>query len=242
MNTQKKMVNPVDPDGKWLYRVGGMAGLVFGIAYIVIIALYVPLGAKPSGAEAWLSHMAGNQMTWWAILGLSVLTDFLLVPVAMALYLVLKGINRNVMLLATACVGLFIILDLALTWTNYAALITLSADYASAVNDAQRTMLVTTATYPATVLELNLLFVYNTLTLSVGILLTGFVMLKGVFSKGTAYLGLVTGALGIIAVVGPSFVSALSATIIIASLLTTVWALLVGYGLYRLSRQCSDSH
>jgi hypothetical protein len=30
------------------------------------------------------------------------------------------------MLVATACVGLFIVLDLVVTWTNYAALITLS--------------------------------------------------------------------------------------------------------------------
>ena len=95
------------------------------------------------------------------------------------------------MLLATACVGLFTVLDLAITWTNYASLITLSGNYAAAANDAQ----------------------------------------------STAYLGLVTGTLGIVAVVGPLFVSALSITIIIASILTTVWVLFVGYGLYRLGQQ-----
>jgi hypothetical protein len=87
------------------------------------------------------------------------------------------------------------------------------------------------------VLESRLLFVYNTLTLAVGILMTGFVMLKGVFTKSTAYLGLVTGILGIVSVVGPFFVSALSAAIIVTSILTTVWVLLVGYRLYRLGRQ-----
>jgi hypothetical protein len=237
MNTQQMMVKTVDPGGKWLYRVGGISGIVFGIAYIVIIALYVPLGAKPSGAEAWLSHMAGNEATWWAILGLSVLTDLLLVSVALALYLALKDINRNMMLVATAGTGLFIILDLAITWTNYAALITLSSNYAAAATDAQRVMLVTAATYSSTVLESNLLFVYNTLTLSVGILLTGFVMRKGIFGKSTAYIGLATGSVGIVAVVGPAFISALSATIIIAAVLTTVWVLLAGYELYRLSRR-----
>jgi hypothetical protein len=62
-------------------------------------------------------------------------------------------------------------------------------------------------------------------------------MLKGIFSKTTAYLGLVTGSLGIAAVAGPVFVSALSVTIIFASVMTTVWVLFVGYGLYRLGRQ-----
>ena len=60
---------------------------------------------------------------WWAILGLSVLTDLLLVPVALALYLALKGVDRDAMLVATAFIGLFVVLDLAVTWPNYASLI-----------------------------------------------------------------------------------------------------------------------
>ena len=83
-------------------------------------------------------------------------------------------------------------------------------------------------------MESNLLFVYNTLTLSIGILLAGWVMLKANFSKATAYVSLATGIVGIFAVVGPLLVSALSATIILASLLTTLWALLAGYKLLRL--------
>ena len=111
-------VNAVDPDGKWLYRVGGISALVLGTAYIVIVALYVPVGAPPSGAEARLAYLAGNTTVWWAILGLSVLTDFLFIPVALSLYLALKGINRNAMLVATAFVVLFVVLDLAVTWPN----------------------------------------------------------------------------------------------------------------------------
>jgi len=195
------------------------------------------VGAPPSGAEARLTYLAGNTTVWWAILGLSVLTDFLFVPVALSLYLALKGINRNVMLVATACVGLFIVLDLAITWTNYASLITLSGNYAAATNDAQRAVFVAAAIYPSAVLESSLLFVYNTLVLAVGILMTGLVMLKGIFSKSTAYLGLVTGILGIVSVAGSFFVSTLSVTIIIASVLTTVWVLFVGYRLYRLGQQ-----
>lgn len=234
MNVTAGMVHAVDPAEKWLYRVGGMAAIVFGIAYIIIIGLYVPVGAPPDGVEARLQYHATNPMLWWAILDLSVLTDFLLVAVAAALYLALKGINRNLMLLAAAFVGLFIILDLALTWTNYAVLIPLSESYAAAADEAQRAAVIAAATYPTLVLESDLLFVYNSLTLSVGILLAGLVMLKGIFSKGTAYVGIATGILGVIAVFGPLLISALSATIILASLLTTIWVLMVGYRLYKL--------
>src|SRR6267143_1318817 len=147
------IVSAVEPDEKWLYRVGGISAFVLGISYIAIIALYVPLGAPPSGAVARLTYLSGKTTAWWAILALSVLTDFLFVPVALSLYLALKRINRNAMLLATACVGLFVVLDLAVTWTSYASLITLSGNYAAATNDAQRAVVVAAADYPSAVLE-----------------------------------------------------------------------------------------
>ena len=234
MSMQDKLVNEVDPNGKLLYRIGGISAIVFVIAYFAIIVLYVPVG-KPSGAEAWLVSMARNTSTWWAILALSVLTDFLLIPIALALYSVLKGIYKNAILAALVLIGLFVILDLALTWTNYAALIAISSSYAAAANDTQKTIFITAAIYPSSVVDSNILFVYNSLTLAIGIFLTGLVMLKGIFSKLTAYLGLATGILGIVAVAG-SFFGVLSAMIILVSILTMLWVFLVGLRLYRLSQ------
>ena len=50
-------------------------------------------------------------------------------------------------------------------------------------------------------------------------------------------MAMVTGMLGIVSVVGSFFVSALGVTVIIDSVLTTVWVLFVGYRLYRLGQQ-----
>src|SRR5215472_2156161 len=95
MSAQKMMVHAVDPEGKWLYRVGGISAFVLGIAYIITIPLYAHVGAPPGGGEARLKYLALHTTEWWAILSLSVLTDLLFVPVALALYLALKGVNRN---------------------------------------------------------------------------------------------------------------------------------------------------
>ena len=133
------MINAAEPDARWSYRAGSISALILVIGYSVIIALYVRVGAPPSGVEARLGYLARNTTIWWAIIGLSVLTDLLFVPVALALYATLRSVNRNVMLLATACVGLFIGLDLAITWTNYAALVTLSSEYAKAASEAKVT-------------------------------------------------------------------------------------------------------
>ncbi len=222
----------VDPDGKWLYRVGGISALVLGVAYIVIFPLYAHVGAPPSGdGEAWLQYLAGKTTVWWAILGLSVLTDFLYVPVALSLYLALKGVHRNAMLLATALVGLFVVLDLAVTWSAFASLLTLSGHYAAASNDVQRAAYVAAARGASAVLTSRLEVVYAIVVLSSGILMIGFVMLKGVFSRTTAYLGVLTGILGIVSMAG------WSVTIIMNAVLATVWLLFVGYRLYRLARQ-----
>jgi hypothetical protein len=122
--------------------------------------------------------------------------------------------------------------------TNIAALIALSGSYTSATNDAERAVIVTAAMHPSLVVESNLLFVYNSLTLAIGILVTGLVMLKGIFSRSTAYLGLMTGILGIVSVTSSFFSSSLSGvTIILASVLTTLWVLFAGYRLYRLGQQ-----
>lgn len=238
MSAEKIMVNAVDPDGRWLYRVGGVSALLLAIGYIITIPLYAQVGAPPNGdgGEAWLTYLAGKSTVWWAILGLSVVTDILFVLVALALYLALKWVNSNATLVATAFVGLFVVLDLAVTWPNHAALITLSGNYAAATTDAQRAANVAAADYAAAVLPFSLA-VYSILVLSIAILMIGIVMLKGPFGKGTAYLGVVTGVLGVVSVVGPSLVSALSVAIIITSALTTVWVLFVGYRLLRLGQR-----
>jgi hypothetical protein len=232
MRAETMTVTAVDPDGKWLYRVGGISALVLGAAYIIIFPLYAHVGAPPTGGgEVWLKYLAGKTTVWWAILGLSVLTDFLFVPFALSLYLALKGVNRNAMLVATAFVGLFVVLDLAITWSHYASLLTLSGDYAAATSDVQRATYVAAATYASAVLASRLFLVYAIVVLSFAILMISFVMLKGVFSKTTAFLGVLTGILGIVSVAG------FGVTIIMNAVLATVWVLYAGYGLYRLAQR-----
>jgi hypothetical protein len=235
MTMQRIIINSVDSGKKGLYRVGGVSAIVLGISYIIITVLYVLGGALPSGSEEWLKYLSSHSAEWWAILGLSVLTDFLFILVAWSLYTALQNVNRNVILVGTGLLGLFVILDLCITWPNYSSLITLSGKYAAATNNAQRMTLIATGNYALEVLSSSLFAVYAILVPSLGILIIGLVMLKGVFSKITAYLGVVTGILGVISVVGPFFIAALGMAAIITSVLTTVWILLVGHKLLKLS-------
>jgi hypothetical protein len=193
--------------------------------------LYAHVGAPPNGGEAWFKYLPGKTTVWWTILGLSVFTDFLYLPVAFALYLALKELNRNLMLLATAFVGLFVALDLAVTWSHYASVLTLYQNYATATDDAHRAGYIAAANYASAMLNSPLEIVYAIVTLSSGILLIGFVMLRGVFDKITSYLALGTGVLGILSLTGFSF------AIIGNALFATAWLFFAGYRLYRLAQE-----
>lgn len=210
-----------------LLRVGGLSALVIGTAYIIIIGLYSVAGAPPVGGEAWLNYLVGKTAVWWAIVGISVFSNFLYVPVALALYAALAPAHRSAMLIGVAFVGLFVTLELAVNWASYASLIMLSGEYAAASTEAQRALLIAAANYPSSVIASPLALVYAVGTLSFGILVIGWVMLKSGFGKLTAYLGIITGVLGFLAVAG------VSVAVILNALAATLWLFFVGYRLVR---------
>ena len=216
--------------------LGAGASVSIGIGYVAIIALYVPMGARPSGADAWLTSLSAHQPSWGWIIALSVLTDLLFLPLAAALYCVLRQFGSVLAALSAGAIVLFVVLDLPLTWMNYAALAGFAAEWNAAAGGAARDALLSAARYPVAIIESNLLFTYNSLTLAIGIGLAGLLMWRGAFGRWTAVLGIATGLLGVIAVAGPLFIPSLSATIIVVSVMTTAWLLMVGYGLLRGTR------
>jgi hypothetical protein len=236
MSEQKTIAYSVDPQWKRMYWLGAISAFALVIGYIIITALYVTVVPFPDKGQAMLEYLNGKTSVWWAIIGLSVMTDFLYALIAFSLYQALKSINQDVMVVATGFMWSFVILELAITWPNYATLITLSEGYASATTEIQRATYIAAANYSTIILNSIVLKIYAILIPALGTLLIGLVMRKGIFSKSVAYLGIVTGFLGIVSVVGPFFTSALDRTIILTSLLTTVWFLLVGIRLYRLGK------
>jgi hypothetical protein len=222
------MLNANPAEQKPWYQLGSVAALTLAAGYVVITILYARVGVPPESGDAWFKYLPGKTTAWWAILTISVFTDFLYIPLAFALYLALRELNRNLMLLATAFVGLFVVLDLAVTWTHYASVLLLYRNYIFATDDAQRASYLAAANYASAILRSPLEVAYAIVTLSFGILLIGVVMLRGTFGRITAYLALGTGVLGILSLTGWGF------AIIGNAVLATVWLFFVGAKLWRL--------
>ncbi len=220
-------------------RIGGIAALLLAAGYVVTIPIFAAVGAPPGGGgAAQLEYHAGAAAAWWAIVALSVLTDLLFIPVALALYTALRRSNEGAMRIAAAFTLLFVVLDLAVTWPAYASLITLGQQYAVAATPAERTLLVAAAGYPSAVLGSPLQAIDSILTLSIGIFVTGLVMLRGAFWRAPGILGVATGVVGITSVAQTALTGEVSPLAIAASLLTIGWLVLAGRSLLR-SRQPS---
>jgi hypothetical protein len=214
--------------GTLWYRIGAVAALVLGLGYLAIIPLYATAGPPPHTGADWFAYLPGKTALWWGIIALSVATDLLYVPVAAALFLALERISRGAMALAVAFIGLFVVLDLAVTWTHIGSILELYERYAAAGDAAVRDNLIAAADYAAVILSSPLEAVYAIATLAIGVLVAGLVMLRGVFNKATAVTAILAGVLGLAAPGG------LAPVIYGNALAVTAWLFLVSFKLFRL--------
>jgi len=220
------------PEDLALHRVGGLSAIAVGVSYIAITALYVVGGALPDDVPSRLRHFADHTTTWWAILAVSVATDLLLLPLMWSLC---RLVRTSAMVAGAALVVLFALLDLAVTWPNYSVLIGLGDAFVSADDEQQRTALLGAAAYAAEVLSSGLFGVYAILVPGAGIFIVGLVMLRRGLGRVAGYLGIATGVLALVSVAGPLVFEAAGTMAILTSVLTTLWLLVVGYQLLRLT-------
>jgi hypothetical protein len=237
MNMQGRTTSGVGPEWGWMYRVAGIASVVLAAGYLVAIPIYALVGDQPAaGVQAQLAYFADHATGWWAIVVLMVVTDLLYVPVYLGLFLALRHLNTGLAAMgATFAALLFVTLDLAVTWTAYSTMIVVGSDYVTATSQAQQATMLAAAAYPAAILQSPILGTYAIVIPALGALFIGVVMLKGVFSRLTAYLALGMGLVGIL-YIGSFFVDGLAALRYATGLLAVPFYLLAGVRLYRLGR------
>jgi hypothetical protein len=217
--------------------VSGIAAFVLVVGYFLTFPIYFWVGDPPaSGVEAQLAYFAEHAGGWWVIVFLMVFTDLLIVPIFFGIYLALKHVNKGLIFMALAFKAfLFVILDLAVTWTAYSTLIIAGIRFGAAATEVQRAASVAGAAYASAMLDSPLFGTYAILIPSLGVLFAGLVMLRGVFNRTTAYVALAVGLTGIL-FMGSYIIDGLAVLRYINALLATVFYLLAGYRLYKLGK------
>lgn len=224
------------PDPSWsdLYRAGGVSAVLFVVLILVAIVLIVvaPPPLSADGATT-LQYIAAHKVLYTIEQVLWLAPSVFAAVVFLALYQALKHLNKSYAALGALAGFVSWVLGLAIPTTGGGApvLVYLSDHYMTATTAVQHTAFATAA--EAFIAENNIPFAAGILA-PVGILILSLVMLKGVFPKGVAYLGIATGVLGF---ASEALRPMIGSGYFVYGLLLPIWFLVVGWKLYRMARQ-----
>ena len=241
-------------DAAWkpLYRVGGVAALMSGVFFRRNLAAEISLFSpqrQPDTIQDWFSLLQSHTLLALSYLNFFDLFNYAFVGLMLlALYVLLRRVNRSYMAIATA-LGLAGI-TVAIASSTALSTLALSDQFARSTNDAQRSTLLAAGqamlainpfsnpdAHPGAGGYISLLFI------ALAGMITSLVMLTSdLFSRPTAYVGILAAgfdlAYCIAFVVMPREDGALLALSFLptAGLLLMIWHIVVGWRLYQLSR------
>lgn len=223
------------PDSSWrtLYLAGGAAALVASFCYItaLIVTFTVP-EAPTSGGAATLQYIADHRSVYILQQILWQFPCILLMVTFLSFWPVLKDLDKNVGAIGVVLgiISWGVGLAYPATGGGAPALVYLSDQYVMAATDAQRASFASAAEgFIAQNYVATLMGVLET----AGILIVSFVMLKGIFPRWVAYLGMVTGAVGM---VSESLKPLLEMGYIVYGLLVMIWIIAIGWEMIGLGR------
>ena len=181
-----------------LCRFGGVAAWMFVGLLVAAIVLTVTTPAPPiTGGMATLEYIADHRTLYFVHQQLCLIPVVFAMVTYMAIYPALRHLDRSTAALGAAIGGTAWALTLAIptTSTGAPALVYLSDQFAAATDPAQHAALATAA--ETLIAQNRTPGIVGVLT-TVGLLIVSIAMLKGVFSRFVAYLGIATGVLGIV--------------------------------------------
>lgn len=230
----EKVAIVVDPSWKSMYKIGGISAILYMVLALVVPTLqvltmeYFEMTAEYGGAE-FLQFIAENRL-WWLIAQTLLLGGSILAIVAfVALFAALKQIDKSY-----AAIGAVIVVTTQILFVAYYPVllgtIYLSDKFVTASADQQ----VLLGTAADSLMAINNAFnpLYEPL-LAISILFFSLVMLKGVFHKSVAYLGIATCAA---AIIGISLWPIVGVGYFWWWIFYLVWFIAVGWKLYQLGK------
>jgi hypothetical protein len=220
-----------DPSWRALYRAGGVSAALFVALIVVSLVLEITTPRQPtSGGAATLQYIAKHRKVYILKQALWLGPSAFAIVVFLALFVALKRLNKS-----HAAIGAVVGITswaLTLAWPatggGAPSLVYLSDRYMAAESAEQRSAFAAAA---ETFIAQNVVPTAPGILSPVGILILSSLMLRGVFHKGVAYVGIATGAIGTASealrpIIGAGYLG--------YGLLLPIWFLAVGWKLYRL--------
>lgn len=237
-----KVTDTETADSRWksLYKVGGAAALLAAVLLSIEVIIFA-IWPQPGTVTGYFTLFQSNRIIGLLDLYLLEIVAYILfVPIFLAIYVALRRTNESYMMLAMilAITGIAIFL----ATNNPFSMLSLSNQYAAATTDTQRNILLAAGqailanTNQRAVEGFNIGF----LLLSLAGLIVSTVMLRSnVFSRVTAYVGVLTFAFSLAdyfrIIFLPSILLLLLVLAIASALLIVVWFVLIARRLFQLA-------
>jgi hypothetical protein len=224
-------------DLKGLCRIGGFAAFIFIVYSLATMVQMGILGGQPATAAEAFSLLAHNKAVGLLRLDLPTAVAMpLYYLLFLGLYAALRHVNRAIALLSTALI--FAGLTMLMATPGALSMLALSNKYAAATNDAARAQLLAAGEAAmAGDMWHGTGAILGGVLVQCGAVLICCVMLRGgIFSKATAWLGIVMHSLDLLHIVGGFFVPEAGVVLMaIAGPLYPFWLFLVGRRLLKLA-------
>jgi hypothetical protein len=217
----------VDQSWKGVYKSGGFSLFTSGaILVIFLLSVFIFRVALPLTPQAVLENPVPPVTLYF----LAAVGELLLLPAALGLYLSLKDVDKNRMLIAAAFWSVAVSLYLV-SRGQIMSLLPIGGRYAAATSESMRAAYLVSADQ---VIEVANIYGNMALMLhQVGSIIMGLVMLKGVYGRRTGYFVTVVGIMTFIGTFGV-VLKPLSFFTLFGLMLTAVWQIFVGVRLYKL--------
>jgi hypothetical protein len=217
----------VDQSWRGVYRAGGFSLLAGGVILIIfLLSVFIFRVDLPLTPQAVLE----NPVPPVTLYLLAALGELLLLPGALGLYLSLKDVKKNYMLIAAAFLLVAVTMYLV-SRGQIISLLPISSKYMAISSELTRTAYLVSADHTIEVAN-----IYGNMALmlhQVGSILTGLVMLKGVYGRRTGILVTISSTMTFIGTFG-IVLRPLSLFTLFGLMLTGVWQIVVGVKLYKL--------
>jgi hypothetical protein len=232
-NKRAAVATPTGADPSWrrLYRAGAVSAVLAVAMYVAALVLFVATEAPPSsGGAAMLEYIATHRAVYIIRQVLWLAPSLPLMVVFLALAVALWSQDKSF----AAIAGVIAVISWALSFAwpttgeGSLAMVRLADQYTSAATDAERLTYVAGA---------ELLTALNDTQVAIGVLQTAgitlmsLLMLKGVFARGLAWLGVATGVIGI---ASEALRPLLGWAYAIYGIMILVWLLWLAWALWKL--------
>ncbi len=243
--------NTADPRWTSLYKLSGAAALIavlifrrwLGEEFLMLRSLGIfRSGPKmlPSSVIDWFALLHTNRLIGLTLLNVFDLVNYALVGLMfLGLYAALRRANRSYMTLAAALGFLGIAIYFA---SNQAfSMLSLSDQYAAATTDAQRSMLLAAG---QALLAISNTGVFGQTAMSfllvtlAGLIISAVMLRSGIFSKATAYVGILANGFGLGYPIGLALAPKMLAIVVISlsasACFLVVWYVQIARRLFQL--------